>query len=201
MDSVTGKKPLRLQNVLLIECMSFNILSLQKLWAAGFIPVYNEILGKVIIKKQLQTGHLEQVALMTETLADRLTLDCTILPSLPTLPSCRQAEVFSYSLSMDPLHRRLGHSGEAALHRLLQANMATSLGQVGGKINPCDSCKLGKLTKPPHPSVTFEHNTTHPLQLVVMDLAGLVRPRSLGGASYFLGLLDAFTRYTWVFTI
>ena len=47
----------------------------------------------------------------------------------------------------------------------------------------------------------FDHGTTHALHLVVMNLAGPVRPRSLGGASYFLGLLDVHTRQTWVFTI
>ena len=94
---------------------------------------------------------------------------------------------------MDLLHRGLGHSGHAALHRLLKDNMATGLGQISGAVSPCDSCQLGKLTRPPHPAVKSEHNTTRPLQLVVMDLAGRVRPCSLGGESFFLGLLDVFT--------
>ena len=34
-----------------------------------------------------------------------------------------------------------------------------------------------------------------------MDLAGPVQPSSLGGASYFLGILDVLTRHSWVFTI
>ena len=34
-----------------------------------------------------------------------------------------------------------------------------------------------------------------------MDLAGPVKPSSLGGASYFLGILDVYTRFSWVFTI
>ena len=102
---------------------------------------------------------------------------------------------------MDLLHRRLGHSGEAALHRLLRENMSTGLGLVSEKISSCDSCQLGKLTHPPHPAVQFDHRTTRPLQLVVMDLAGPVRPNSLGGASYFLGLMDVFTRHSWVYVI
>ena len=46
------------------------------LLAAGYIPVFNEIPGKAVIKKQISQGTLEQVALMTETKAGRLTLDC-----------------------------------------------------------------------------------------------------------------------------
>ena len=79
--------------------------------------------------------------------------------------------------------------------------MATGLGQVSGAVSPCDSCQLGKLTRPPHPAVSFSHGTTYALELVVMDLAGPVTPSSLGGAFYFLGIMDIFTRFSWVFTL
>ena len=201
-DSHTGKHPLRLTHVLLIESMKFNILSLQKMRAADYIPVYAEVPGKVIIKKKLSTGVLTQVALLSETKEGRLTLDCTILSTPPTLPSRRMvAEAFPNSLSMDLLHRRLGHSGHAALRRLLHDNMATGVGQISGPMSPCDPCQLGKLTRPPHPAVQFDHHTTYALELVVMDLAGPVQPSSLGGAFYFLGILDVFTRHSWVFPI
>ena len=119
-DSSHGKKPLRLKNCIYIESMHFNILSLQKLREARFIPVYSEIQDKVVIKKRLQNGGLEQVALMSESSKGRLTLDCTITSTpLSPLPSLRLAEALSGSLSMNLLHRRLGHSGEAALQRLL----------------------------------------------------------------------------------
>ena len=185
-DSAWGKRPLRLTKVLLIESMGFNILSLQKMRAANFIPVYDEVEGKVDIKNKLFTGGLEQVALLSESKEGRLTLDCKILATTSTLPSSRHAEAFNGSLSMDLLHRRLGHSGKSALHRLLQGNMATGIGQISGSISPCDPCMLGKLTRPPHPVVRFDQNTSYALELVVMDLAGLVTPSSLGGASYFL---------------
>ena len=71
-DSASGKQPLWLTKVLLIESMDFNILSLQKLCAANFIPVYDEVEGKVVIKKKLFTGGLEQVALLSESTEGRL---------------------------------------------------------------------------------------------------------------------------------
>ena len=46
----------------------------------------------------------------------------------PPIPFGRRVEVFSNSLSMDMFHRRLGHSGEGALRRLLRGNMATGIG-------------------------------------------------------------------------
>ena len=91
----------------------------QNLREVGFIPVYSEIQVRVVIKKRLQNGGLEQVALMFESSKGRLTLDSKILPTpLSPLPSLRLAEALSGSLSKNLLHRRLGHSGEAALQRL-----------------------------------------------------------------------------------
>ena len=75
---------------------------------------------------------------------------------------------------MTLLHRRLGHSGQPAIQRLLNENMATRVKLISSSssILPCDDCQLGKLTRPSHPSVPFRHNTIVPLQVVVMDLAG-----------------------------
>ena len=74
-DSQHGKTALRLTNVLFIESMQFNILSLQQLRAADFIPVFNEVANKVVVKKILQHGGVEQVALLSRSKAGRLTLD------------------------------------------------------------------------------------------------------------------------------
>lgn len=154
-----------------------------------------------MVQKQLPSGALEQVALFSQSKEGKLTLDCTISTLLPSPPSTARAKVFVNTLSMDLLHRRLGHSGEASLQRLLQEDMVTGVSKVSGKISPCDSCQLGKITRPTHPAVQFDHSTTRPLQLVVMDLAGPVKPNSLGGASFFLGLMDVFTRHSWVYVI
>ena len=64
------------------------------------------------------------MALMTESDSGRLTLDCKILSTTTPLPSSRRVEVFSNSLSINLLHRRLGHSEEGPLRRLLRGDMA-----------------------------------------------------------------------------
>lgn len=99
---------------------------------------------------------------------------------------------------MDLLHGRLAHSGQGAMKRIMREDMATGVGQVAGRVSPCDACQLGKRMRPPHLAVAFDHAMTRPLQLVVMDLAGLVKPASLRGEVFFLGILDVFTRYSWV---
>ena len=91
-DSSSGKQPLRLTEVLYIDTLSFNILSLQRLRIAGFIPVYIEVPSKMVIKKRLPTRALHQVALMSESDKGRLTLDFDIIStnSTPLIP-LRQA--------------------------------------------------------------------------------------------------------------
>ena len=36
---------------------------------------------------------------------------------------------------------------------------------------------------------------------MVVDLAGLVPPRNLGGKSFFMGILDVHTRHSWMFML
>ena len=86
-DSKHGETALRLTNVLFIESMQFNILFLQQLLAADFIPVFNEITNQVVIKKIISHGGVEQVALLSRSKASRLTLDYIIFSSPPTLLS------------------------------------------------------------------------------------------------------------------
>ena len=210
-DFSSGKQPFRLTKVLYIDALSFNILSLQRQRTTGFIPVNSEVPSKLVIKKRLQSGALQQVALMSESDKGRLTLDSKIIStaststtplSFPPLPSLEQAEIPSNNLSMQLLHCRLGHSEEVALRRLLHENMETGVSvKLGSNIGTCDPCQLGRLTRPPHPSFAFYHGTSFALEVVVMDLAGPVKPHSLGNSSYFLGILDVFTKKSWVFPI
>ena len=89
-DGATGKEKLRLQNVLLIECISFNIFSLQKCREADFFYIFKELPGKVVLKQEIANGEIKQLALMTETPSGRMTLDCKILQPPFSKKSCRQ---------------------------------------------------------------------------------------------------------------
>ena len=64
-DSATGKRELMLSNVLLIESVQFNIFSLQRVLANGYIYTFNLIPGKAVVQKTLPTGAMEQVALFS----------------------------------------------------------------------------------------------------------------------------------------
>lgn len=170
-DGKYGKQKFSLGNVLLFECVDFNVFSLQKARHNHFYYGFDEIPGKIYLLRQVEDGPLHQIARMSEV-RGRWILDARImLPLSPLAISPLQVEARACSLSMDLLHRRLAQSGEGALKRLLRENVVDGVGKVSGEVSPCDACTLGKLTRSPHPAVAFDHATTRPLQLVVMDLA------------------------------
>ena len=142
--SSTGSRNLLLSEVLYIPTMDFNLLSLQKIIKANCIPVFGQIQDKCIIKKLLQDGEQEQIALL-DNANGRLTLECDMaprtpaalpftsthhqfLPALPPTPT--SSTIYSKTasptstpalhviqLDMTLLHRRLGHSGQPAIKR------------------------------------------------------------------------------------
>ena len=54
-------------------------------------------------------------------------------------------------------------------------------------------CQLGKHTKAKH-SGTQTSTTSKPLELLHLDLIGLIRTESLGGKRYIMVMVDDFTR-------
>ena len=68
-----------------------------------------------------------------------------------------------------------------------------------GKIkkNVCGLCQLGKQTKASHPKVNVVA-TSHPLELLYVDLMGPTRMESMGGKRYIMVVVDDFLRYSWV---
>jgi hypothetical protein len=61
----------------------------------------------------------------------------------------------------------------------------------------CDGCTLGKQHRKPFPQVS-SFRASKGLELVHSDLCGHITPKTLRGASYFLLVVDDFSRFMWV---
>jgi hypothetical protein len=61
----------------------------------------------------------------------------------------------------------------------------------------CDGCVLGKQHRKPFPQVS-NFRAEKGLELVHADLCGKITPESIGGASYFLLVVDDHSRYMWI---
>ena len=60
----------------------------------------------------------------------------------------------------------------------------------------CKHCQHGKKTKSNFK--TTEHITSHPLEIIQVDICGPTRTKRLQGEYYFMLFIDDYTRMTWV---
>jgi hypothetical protein len=94
-------------------------------------------------------------------------------------------------------HARFGHLNFRALNDLSAKEMVVGMPVVGRVEKICDGCVLGKQHRLPFPHVS-KFRASKGLELVHADLCGQITPKSLGGASYFLLVVDDYSRFMWV---
>ena len=95
-------------------------------------------------------------------------------------------------------HSRLGHPNKVVLHQVLsQINVSVPL---NASLKFCEACKYGQLHQNDFPSSAFLH-TTGPFQVVHTDVWGPAPLLSIEGYRFYIGFVDDFTGYTWVYPL
>ena len=85
------------------------------------------------------------------------------------------------------------------LHKLLKGEHILGLTNVHfEKDRICSACQVGKQVGVHHPHKNIM-TTDRPLELLHMDLFGLIAYISIGGSKYCLVIVDDYSRFTWVF--
>jgi hypothetical protein len=98
-------------------------------------------------------------------------------------------------------HRRLAHVGMKNLHKLLKGEHILELTNVHfEKDRICSTCQAGKQAGVHHPHKNIMM-TNRPLELLHMDLFGLIAYISIGGSKYCLVIVDDYSHFTWVFSL
>ena len=100
------------------------------------------------------------------------------------------------NLCIHDWHKRLAHRNLDTIKRLKQFGLQISKCNCS---DDCEGCLKGKLTTLPFP--TSLDKPSKALELVVSDVCGPINPKSLGGASYFLTMIDVYSDYTEVFML
>jgi hypothetical protein len=96
-------------------------------------------------------------------------------------------------------HRCLAHIGMKNLHKLLKGEHVLGLTDICfEKDRPCAACQAGKHVGTSHLSKNGMM-TSRPLELLDMDLFGLVAYLSIAGSKYGLVIVDVYSHFTWVF--
>jgi hypothetical protein len=94
-------------------------------------------------------------------------------------------------------HARFGHLNFRSLRDLGRKEMVVGMPIVDHVEQVCDGCTLGKQHRAPFPQASSFRADTG-LELVHADLCGQISPVTPGGCSYFLLVVDDFSRYMWV---
>jgi hypothetical protein len=176
-----------ISKVLLVDSLDYNLLSISQLCEMGYnclftnkgVTVFRRCDGSYAFSVILK-GKLDLVDFNPEELE---------------LHKCLIAKT-----SMSWLwHRRLAHIGMRNLHKLQKEGHILGLINVTfEKDRPCGACQAGEEVGAPHHAKNIM-STTRPLEMLHMDLFGLIVYISIGGNKYGLVIVDNYSRFTWVF--
>jgi hypothetical protein len=176
-----------ISNVFLVESLGYNLLSVSQLCNMGYnclftnvdVYVFRRCDGSLAFK-----GVLDDKLYLVDFAKEEAGLDACLIAK-----TC-----------MGWLwHRRLAHVGMKNLHKLLKGEHVIGLTNVHfEKDGPCAACQAGKQVGGSHHTKNVM-TTSRPLEMLHMDLFGLVAYLSIGGSKYGLVIVDDFSRFTWVF--
>ena len=177
-----------IENVLLVEGLKHNLLSVSQLCDKGYLVSFDSQKCLIEHKHDINikhVGHRVNNVYMIDLSIKQENNHCFL------------------SKDDDPWlwHKRIAHINMDHLNKLISKDLVVGLPKLKfEKDKLCDACQKGKQTR-----VSFKSknvvSTTRPLQLLHMDLFGPSRTMSFGGNYYALVIVDDFSRYTWTLFI
>ena len=171
-----------LKDVLYIKGLKVNLLSIPQICDEDFLVQFSKK-GCVIIDE-------EGIQVLE---GNRTTDNCyKVVPTSKI--SCISARVDMLEL----WHQRFGHSNFKQVAKVSKLEVVVGLPKFG-KVEKTisGSCQMGKQTKSNHHKVNAI-STSCCLELLLVDLMGPTRTKSLRGKRYIMVIVDDFSRYTWV---
>jgi hypothetical protein len=172
---------LSISNVLLVESLSYNLLSVAQLCDLSLICKFSP---KDVVITSIKSDEL----IFKDFRYDNLYL-VDFFSNDVSLSTC----LFTKSSKGQLWHRRLAHVGMNQLKKLMKHNLVIVLKNdiTFEKNKLCSACQAG-----PTKSVM---STSRSVKLLHMNLFGTTTYRSIGGNNYCLVVVEDYSRYTWVF--
>jgi hypothetical protein len=178
-----GSKNEKAENVLLVEYMKHNLLSVSQMCDQGHNVTFDS--QKCEIRKE---GSWKLVAT-----AARTSSKIYVLREIGNEKCClgKEDEIWLWK-------RRMGHMHFYNLVKFSKREAVREIPQITKLTNTlCKHFQQGKQTKTRFKSK--EYSTTKPLEIVHTDLVGPTTTKGLKGVRYFMLLVDDYTRMTAVF--
>jgi hypothetical protein len=176
---------LSISNALLVESLSYNLLSIAQLCDLGLICKFstkNVVITSIKSDELILKGfHYDNLYLIDFSSNDA------------SLNTC----LFTKSSKGWLWHRRLAHVGMNQLKKLMKHDMVIGLNNdiIFEKNKLCSAYQTGKQVGSTHPTKSVM-STSRPLELLDIELFGPTTYRSIGGNSYGLVVVDDYSRYT-----
>ena len=177
LDQHGNRCVLRLSNALIVPGLGYNLLSVSALCNKDIAAVFQRTGGF------LQYG---DTRFPFEARGNLYTMSFQ-----PTTLDCATTAISSGDL----WHRRCGHRNGADIKQLGELGLLPPRLQLP---DVCDTCQVGKHKKHSFRG-SLDAGVSRPLQRIYADLLGPVEDDSLNGAKYALGLVDAYSRYRFVY--
>jgi hypothetical protein len=178
-----GNKNTKAENILLVEDMKHNLLSVIQMCDQGHNVIFDS--QKCEIRKE-GSGKLIATVVRTSN-------------NIYVLSEIRNEKCFlgkEYEIWL--WHRRMGHIHFDNLVKFIKSEAIREMPQIMKPTNTlCKHCQQGKKTKTKFKSK--EYSRTRPLEIVHTDLVGPTTTKGLKGEKYFMLLVDDYTRMTVVF--
>jgi hypothetical protein len=171
-------------NVFLVDSLDYNLLSVSQLCKMGYNCLFTDV-GVTVFRRSDDSiafkGVLDGQLYLVDFNDNNAELD-----------TCLIAKSNMGCLS----HRQLAHVGMKNLHKLLKGEHILGLTNVHfEKDMICSTCQGGKQVGVHHPHKNIMM-TERPLELLHMDLFGLIAYISIGGSKYCHVIVDDYSRFT-----
>ncbi|GBN73143.1 Retrovirus-related Pol polyprotein from transposon TNT 1-94 [Araneus ventricosus] len=193
----SGKSRLTLLNVLHAPQMRRNLISGRLIDKAG--------LTAVIKNKKIQVNYPSGDEMFIAYLKNNFyVLQAKALKSsssnLEQIDKVPESHNTSKTGNIELWHSRFGHQNAQDLIKMSKHKSVIGLENLKGSLECCDICKVSKLTKKPSKELP-ERTTSQPLELIHMDVWGPSPIKSKSGISYFLSIIDDYTRKVHVYVM
>jgi gag-pre-integrase-like protein/integrase-like protein/Pol polyprotein len=177
-----------LVNVMLVETLGYNLLSVHALGKMGFAVFIDDDIVVLMWSKSLKVAFVGYVE------HDLYVVDFSGQATTSAMCLFGKADVGWL------WHRRLAHVNMRTLQSLHKEGHIVGLKEnvSFAKDRVCRACVLGKMHDAPHKPKN-RIKSTKILELLHVDLFGPPSHASLGGKKYCLVIVDDFSRYSWVY--
>ena len=176
-----------LTEVYYIPSLQCNIVSLGQLEENGCRVEIDRGVLQVFERRQ---GVIQERALIKAERRNRL----YVMKVNLTTPICLVSKISEEAWLW---HARYGHQNFRSLRDLGSKKMVIGIPRIQHEDQVCDGCALGKHHRAPFPRAST-YRASERLDLVHGDLCGHISPPTPGGKSFFLLIVDDYSRYMWL---